>query len=137
MDRRAALSLIGRFSIVSAVSSTWLLGCEVDPWAGTGSNGDCSDRYGVRYFESLNRELSNHPHVTVSIDAAAIEAAIDIGETTFLVRVLESGGGEGDHAHDVSLSLANLETLKDGGSIAITTPEFPGDEHVHTVLIAC
>ena len=135
MNRRTALSLMARFSVASMVPSFWIMGCDADPWAG--SNGDCRDQYFVRYMARFNNSASDHDHITVPINAAEVEAAIDAGDEFIDVAVLASGGGAGSHTHTVRLSLLqNIESLKGGGRLALTTRAAEG-AHTHQVFIAC
>jgi len=78
--------------------------------------------------ETQNPDQTGHTH-TVMVPEATLNATTDQTFTT-------SPGGTDAHTHMITLTAANLATIKAGGSVA-SVPSTVTDSHMHTYAVSC
>ena len=78
--------------------------------------------------ETQNPDQTGHTH-TVTVPEATLNATTDQTFTT-------SPGGTDAHTHMITLTVANLATIKAGGSVP-TVPSTVTDSHMHTYAVSC
>jgi hypothetical protein len=99
--------------------------------AGGSNNASCANPLP----ETQVTDSTGHHH-TVTIPASDLDATTDRTITTSEPMADTAGGTVVAHTHMVTLTTANLATLKGGGSVTATSSP-ASDGHMHTYMVSC
>ncbi|HEX3905267.1 MAG TPA: hypothetical protein VH853_20730 [Polyangia bacterium] len=86
--------------------------------------------------ETQVADATGHFH-TVMIQASLLDAATDQTITTGPATPDMDGGTVSAHMHMVTLTVANLATLKGGGQVTVTSQPAGLGPHTHMYMVSC